>query len=374
MKQYKRQWNSIFSNQYLNDKLNDLYDKAKDAEIELNERCKKILENNGETFYTSMTGHGDYIRAMHGKIFRQTSDFRYPSIGQSNFKSKELDAYTDEIYDLLRETMNTKAFQDSAIEYLIDNFKKSTKADDRIGLYSEINTFKYFVNGLNHIFPDNYTIVDTEKDPYGDGLFYDIMISITNDEGKSLIDLPYENKASLDSPFHFGDFSSSAFVNNIEKKTYNGLIDVLQASFQDFVLKGSTDKIDEWIQQTIVEWAADYIDWKISHNFPIFISDRGQYKLSTDIIAGFLGYIGGTVEVDIEDLLRVVDLDQTSRRKSKDTRYTRSSPDYDSKVTHEKYDYKTKMWQTRGIYDAKLSIDKVRISPLFKAKVWYGQH
>ena len=87
-----------------------------------------------------------------------------------------------------------------------------------------------------------------------------------------------------------------------------------------------------------------------------------------------MGYIGGTVEVDIEDLLRVVDLDQTSRRKSKDTRYTRSSPDYDSKVTHEKYDYVAKKWQTRGSYDAKLSIDKVRISPLFKAKVWYGQH
>ena len=374
-RQYGKYWNKIFSNEYLNNKLNDLRDRAEQAEIELNNKCKQILVgDNEETTYTSMTGHGDYILAMHNKMFRRTIDSQHPAIGQKNYESKELEQYTDAIYDLLKKTMSTKAFKDSAIEYLINSFKKATKLDDRVGLYSEINSFKYLVDGLNEIFPENYTIVDTEQDPYGTGLFYDIMVSITDNEGKSLIDFPYENKASLNSPFHFGNFSGYAFVNGIEEKNYDDLIKVLQASFQDFVLKGSTDEIDKWIQQAIVEWAADYIDWKISHNFPIFISDRGQYKLSTEIIDGFLGYTGGTIDVDIDSLLKVIDLDKTARRTSKDTRYTRRSPDYDSKVTHEKYDYVDKKWKTRGTYDSELKINEVRISPLFKAQVWYGLH
>jgi hypothetical protein len=228
-------------------------------------------------------------------------------------------------------------------------------------------------------------------------VLYDILLSITpkTDDNKakvSAINFPFEVKAGKQgikpdyktSFFHLGNISDSAFTFDTEG-IYEELIDALQKDFQ--IYARSNDFTDGQIQKVLnkmmISIAIQYINWRLSNNFPIFVSDGPRkINLSSEIIKGFMGIgqdPGGSIVYTLRDLFYFVDLgaynprygnERTVTALGSDLLYTELYQDIptDNGKT-------TKDWLVSNVSQKRIStiLSRTRITPKFQASIWYGQ-
>ena len=367
--------------------LEGLRRKAIAAEHGLNEECYQLLCEKGVVLPDKKnTEHGYYIKKFFHYYFNKDSSvydseqvynsylIKYgralgASLKSSMGKEEILNCGIVELYKELE-----KAFD--------SNSKKNSKAR---GHYSEMVTFKTLYDNLKKEFGDRVVMMDTSPKDRGNSVLYDIQIIINGDDTAPSLDIDIENKIGVSEPyinsvFHFGDFSSNAFIFDTQVNVYENLINSLQKSFQAYVNKASdfTQPIDDWVQKTIRYWAIQYIDWKLRRHYPIFMSDRrgGKINLSSEIIEGFKGAPGGKVEYSLADMIKFIDIDASkyyNTRHFGGGRYiydknNLSAKTLESYLKDEDFD---SQWVKKATYTQKFS--NTKISPSFKASVWYGK-
>jgi len=354
--------------------LNDLREAAIKIEEGINNQCIQLLKKAGIEEISD--GHGEAIKQFFYNFYKTTN--RYDS-------SKVFTSYIDKYADELNKAIGLN--QDELIEYgigsLMDELKRNLGEKNITyarGNYAELHLFEGLYNGLKAAYGDNVVISDTSPREYGDSIRYDINILLSLPDEDDL-DINIESKKGIsntytDSRFDLGTFSDTGFSFKKNEKTYASLIDSLQQDFYNFIRTStkSTQATDAWVQEQLVDWSIQYINWRINHNFPIFASDvdGGKINLSSEIIQGFKTNPGGFVEYVLGDMFTFVLLDNTYKYGGGlgTARYTSSKGQIDKKVLEEYV--KGSGWLERTNYDNVFK-KGTKITPLFKATVWYGK-
>lgn len=355
--------------------LHKLYNLAITEENSLNNQCKKLL-NNPEIDTT----HGAYIRQFFNQVFQPTN---YDS---EKVYNNYIETYAEELKKSLE--LNKDELLAYGIEPLLEdlhsvfdkNSKRNTKAR---GYYSELRMFEGLFNGLKSKFGDSAVITDTAPKDREGAIRYDINIMI-NKPDETLLDLNIENKTGITEPFtassfDLGTFSSTGFSFKNSQKVYDSLIESLQKDFHKFLETANkeTTEIDKWVKEQLVDWSIQYIYWRLNNNFPIFTSDRkgGKLNLSSEIIKGFATNPGGHVEYVLNDILKFVNLSATysynSWRQKARYVFDKNSPEVSILEEYIK-DKDGWNWIEQDKFNGKKIWENTKISPSFKATVWYG--
>lgn len=392
--------------------LNNLYKDALLYEDRLNDKCYEFLKsiNIPESKLISLKANPNVLikrTILYILKAGQIDDmFMLPSVPSPNKASLDnMQDYLDNVNAIVNIIQNniTTNFIKNGGPVLANELQKTIKKGNQLmsqGNYGEMKTFLNLLSGANYLNTNNkdiknITILDTSPKNFGPSIHYDILIEIpfyikeseAQPETLDKLNIHLEAKRGvqnnyINSNFHLGKFSSTGLSIN-DNKVYDDLIDKLQNSFHYFLIYGTIGRSVnlEIIDGIYLEWACQYIIWRLKNYFPIFISGNSyDMNFSSEIIKGFMDNPGGKIEVLLKNMLDFVDLNTTGI--SKNNLYKSTLFDYENK-NKEGQNYNQDTWDS---YDFKkinyinlqswgnLIKKHIKISPLFKADVWYGKY
>ena len=389
--------------------LSVLYGDALIQEKKWDKQLRDIFYPEGITNPVSTTEHGKYIKQYYNDYYKQEGA-SHSSI-DSTFTREKIGDLGSQLVDDIKKQLNMNIFTASSVG-LYGLEKALTRAiqngDSKrivIGRYTELNAFGSMLLALpdaiqdaasNLNTPVSIILKSTSTSPFKDSIMYDCLLSIDPKDKelakKYAVRMPFEVKAGikpdyLDSHFKFGTFSSSAFSYTRigGQNDYEDLIDALQSSFRRFLTQPkelsikTEPEITKWLNNQIINWGLEYIRWRLENNMLVFVSDdQTSVNLASEVLRGWISQSKGGYVDFFGSVLKFVDISSTRSYYynvigyGKKGRYTYKSLNATERVL-ERYDPQNG-WEADKSFDslAETAFKTARISPAFKATVWYG--
>lgn len=389
--------------------LQQLYDSAITQEKAWDKQCWEVLvsmnllDKKHKTY--GQQEHGYYIKTLYNKMYQPSS-----TPASRSMPTKQLDTVLLSNSETLVKSLSqiysgwlsrNGSVRDIGAMALYKSLQKNIKNADitfALGNYGELKVLEGLAKGIQDFTNTKKknkdsvitkaTVIDSDAQDYSYQVKYDIGLDIDYNYDTKInnLHLPIEVKSGrngvqknyLASKFHFGEVSDTAFTFDRKDGIYEELIDSLQKSFQHYVTSGelSDRLIRKNMYQMMIELAIQFIQWKLSNNFPLFVSDTlYNVNLSSEIIKGFMDNPGGTVEYILYDIFSFVDLGINSSNNN--IRYVTSV--YDDTKRRQSYNtnWKTgeRNWEDIKAYKKTTQdiLSRTRITPRFKAHIWYGK-
>lgn len=389
--------------------LQQLYYSAINQEASWDRQCWEILvsmnllDKEHKTY--GQQEHGYYIKTLYNKMYQPSSTPSSRYMPQTNLDATLLKDGSTLINSLLqiypRWIGKNGTIQDIGALAVYKSLKKNVKNADThfaLGNYGELKVLEGLAKGIQDFTNSqkknknsvitNANVIDSDVQDYSYQVKYDIGLDIdyTYNTKMNNLHLPIEVKSGrngvqkdyLTSQFHFGEVSDTAFTFDRKNGIYEELIDSLQKSFQHYVTSGelSDRLIRKHMHQMMIDLAIQFIQWKLSNNFPLFVSDTlYNINLSSEIIKGFMNNPGGTVEYILYDIFSFVDLGINSSNNN--IRYVTSVYDDTKRMQAYNTNWLTgeRNWEDIKAYNktTKDILSRTRITPRFKAHIWYGK-
>ena len=389
--------------------LQQLYYSAINQEASWDRQCWEVLvsmnllDKEHKTY--GQQEHGYYIKTLYNKMYQPSStpSSRYMPKEKLDsalsLESKTLMKSLSQIYSgWLSKNGSVRDIGALAVYKSLQKNVKNAHVDFALGNYGELKVLEGLAKGIQDFTNStgknkksvitNAAVIDSDAQGYGYQVKYDIGLDIdyTYNTKTNNLHLPIEVKSGrngvqknyLTSKFHFGEVSDTAFTFDRKNGIYEELIDSLQKSFQHYVTSGelSDRLIRKNIYQMMIELAIQFIQWKLSNNFPLFVSDTlYNVNLSSEIIKGFMNNPGGTVEYILYDIFSFVDLGINSSNNN--IRYVTSVYDETKRMQEYNTNWLTgeRNWEDIKAYKKTIPdiLGRTRITPRFKAHIWYGK-
>lgn len=386
--------------------LQQLYHQAIVQEKVWDQQCWQLLLqlSNNDVKYKNFQDkpHGFFIKEFYKNFFQPSNSVSSGDVADGNIYQQ-----AEKIMDALNlnstffNNIGKKIGAQALVDHLDENLKNRSFHFAR-GNYGELRVLEGFFTAGELFKKDgkiaDVSVVDTDDKKHGDSVRYDILLSITpkGDKDKnakvSAINLPFEVKAGKQgikpdykiSFFHLGSISDSAFTFDTQG-IYEELVDALQKDFQIYVRSNDfTDgQIQKVLNKMMISVAIQYINWRLSNNFPIFVSDGPKkINLSSEIIKGFMGIgsdPGGSIEYTLRDLFYFVDLGSYNPRYGNERTVTAFNSDLLYTELYQEIPTDngkiTKDWLVSNVSKKRIDtiLSRTRITPKFKASIWYGQ-